>query len=164
MIVVIDTSVVLGLCFLHEEGLLPNFYEQVMAPSAVRREFERRATFDKAYQGLRFPPFIAVEDASSIPAELKEAIDLDEGEIAALALALEQKIQDVLIDERVARAMAIKLGLRVSGLMGILIRAKQDGLIADVKPLLLRLRDEAEFWLSEELIQQVLKTVGEKLE
>lgn len=161
MIVVIDTSVVLNLCFLREEGLLPNLYDQIVAPSAVRREFERLATFDNRFKGLAFPAFIKIADPATIPDELKNAIALDEGEISALALALEQKIRDVLIDERPAREAAAKLGLRVSGLLGVLIRARQNGLIDSVKPLLLRLQDEAEFWLGQELIDQVLRAVGE---
>lgn len=119
MIVVIDTSVVLHLCFLHEEGLLTKFYEQIVAPSAVQREFERLATFDKRFKGLAFPAFIEIVDPTAIPDQLKSAITLDEGEIAALAVAVERKIRDVLIDERPARQMAKQLGLRVSGLLGI---------------------------------------------
>jgi len=161
VIVVIDTSVVLNLCFLHEESLLANLYDQIVAPSAVRREFERLATFDKRFKGLAFPSFIRIEDPSAIPEELKSAIALDEGEIAALALALERKINDVLIDERPAREAAVRLGLRVSGLLGVLIRARRSGLIGSVKPLLLRLQNEAEFWLGEKLIGQVVQAVGE---
>lgn len=161
MIVVIDTSVVLHLCFLHQEGLLSAIYDQIVAPSAVRREFERLATFDERFKGLAFPAFIKIEDPAGIPDELKNAIALDEGEIAALALALEQKIMDVLIDEIPARKMAAELGLRVSGLLGVLIRAKRDGLIESVKPSLQRLQEEARFWLGEELINQVLQEVGE---
>lgn len=67
MIVVIDTSVVLILCFIHEEGLLANLYDQIVAPSAVRREFERLATFDHRFKGLAFPSFIKIEDPSTIP-------------------------------------------------------------------------------------------------
>ena len=124
----------MNLCFLHEEGLLPNLYDQIVAPSAVRREFERLATFDNRFKGLAFPAFIKIADPATIPDELKNAIALDEGEIAALAL--EQKIRDVLIDERPAREAAAKLGLRVSGLLGVLIRARQNGLVDSVKPLL----------------------------
>lgn len=161
MIVVIDTSVVLNLCFLHQEGLLADLYDQIVAPSAVRREFERLSMFDKRFKGLAFPSFIKILDPSFIPEELKNSISLDEGEIAALALALEQKIHDVLIDERPAREAAARLGLRVFGLLGVLIRAKQNGLIGLVKPMLLRLQNEAEFWLGEELIEKVLQAVGE---
>ncbi|HEY4270389.1 MAG TPA: DUF3368 domain-containing protein [Candidatus Udaeobacter sp.] len=161
MIVVIDTSVVLNLCYLHQEGLLTSLYHQLIAPSAVRREFERLATFDERFKGLAFPEFIEVQDASTIPNELKNAISLDEGEIAALALAVERKIRDVLIDELPARHMAEQLGLRVSGLLGVLIRAKQAGFLESVKPLLDALQEGAHFWIAPELIEQVLEAAGE---
>jgi hypothetical protein len=161
VIVVIDTSVVLNLCFLHQEGLLTTLYDKLIAPSAVRREFERLSTFDQRFKGLAFPSFIEIIDPAAIPDQLKNAISLDEGEIAALALALEREISDVLIDERPARAIAKQLGLRVSGLLGVLIRAKKGGLITSVEPLLVRLQQEANFWIGPELMEQVLQAVGE---
>lgn len=161
MTVVIDTSVVLNLCFLHQEGLLTALHEKLIAPSAVRREFERLATFDDRFKGLTFPAFIEVQDPRDIPDQLQNAISLDEGEIAALALALERKVQNVLIDELPARQIAEQLGLRVSGLLGVLIRAKQRGLITSVKPLLDRLQQEGKFWIGGELMEQVLQAVGE---
>lgn len=161
MIVVIDTSVVLNLCFLHQEGLLTGLFDGLLAPSAVRDEFERLARTDKRFQGLSFPSFISVEDPITIPARLREAENLDAGEIAALALALERHIRDVLIDEAAARRVAEELGLRVSGLLAVIVRAKKRNLLRTVGPLLDRLENEAHFWIGPELRQQVLSAAGE---
>ena len=124
MIVVTDTSVVLNLCWLREERLLSAIYEQVLAPEAVRFEFERKAASDPRFSGLHFPSFILVVAPAFIPPVLAANPDLDPGETAALALALERGIADVLIDEIYGRAIAHSLGLRVSGLLGVLIEAR----------------------------------------
>jgi predicted nucleic acid-binding protein len=86
---------------------------------------------------------------------------LDPGEIAALALALDRNILDVLIDEKAARAAAIALGLRVSGLLGVLIEGKRRGLIKSIGPLLHRLSNDAKFWIDPRLRQRILRIVGE---
>jgi predicted nucleic acid-binding protein len=77
VIVVIDTSVVLNLCFLHQEGLLSALFDGLLAPSAVRDEFERLARVDARFRGLSFPSFIIVEDPIVIPARLRDAEELD---------------------------------------------------------------------------------------
>jgi len=86
---------------------------------------------------------------------------LDRGEAAALILALEQKADMVLIDERIGREVARELGLSVVGVLGILIQAKDRGLIAAVHPLLQRLRSELDFYLTPALIADILKRAGE---
>ena len=161
MIVVTDTSVVSNLCFLHQEELLSSLFDRVLAPSAVRHEFERLARTDSRFAGLCFPVFIDVEDPISIPDRLRNAENLDGGEIAALALALERNIRDVLIDETAARHLAQELGLRVSGLLAVIIRAKRRGIVKAVEPLLSRLENEANFWIGPELRERVLSAAGE---
>ena len=114
MIVITDTSVVLNLCWLRHGSLLSAIYEDVLAPGQVRLEFDRKTKTDPRFAGLLFPPFITLADPTAIPAFLTDNNDLDYGEIAAIALALERGIADVLIDEKAGRAAALALGLHVS--------------------------------------------------
>ena len=161
MIVVTDTSVVLNLCWLGRESLLPAIYQGVLAPGQVRLEFERKAAADPRFAGLSFPPFIALANPAAIPAVLSANSDLDSGEIAAIALALERGIADVLIDERIGRAAALALGLHVSGLLGVLIEGKQRQLVPALKPILDTLAANARFWIARRLRELVLRSVGE---
>lgn len=119
MTVVTDTSVVLNLCWLGLDSLLSHFFDRVLAPIEVRNEFDRLANSDSRFSGLSFPDAVEIATASEIPTSLARDRRLDRGEIAALALALERGIRDILIDERVGRAVAIELGLRPSGLLGL---------------------------------------------
>jgi uncharacterized protein len=89
-------------------------------------------------------------------------VDLHLGEAEAIALALETKADRLLIDERDGRAMARQLGLPVIGVLGILLRAKRLGQIAEMKPELLALRDQARFYVSRELEAEILKSAGEQ--
>ena len=161
MIVVTDTSVVLNLCWLGRESLLSAIYEGVLAPEQVRLEFERKAATDPRFTGLIFPPFITVAQPLVIPVALASNTALDPGEIAALALALERGIADVLIDESSGRAAALALGLHVSGLIGVLIEGKRRNLVPALRPLLDNLVTGARFWLADRLRERVLRSVGE---
>lgn len=161
MIVVTDTSVVLNLCWLHHEALLPAIYAEILAPSEVAREFARQAATEPRFAGLRFPRFIVVADPTFIPAVLAANRDLDPGETAALALALERGIADVLIDERAGRAAAIALGLKVAGLLAVLVESRQRGLIPELRPLLDALVSGARFWIGADLRKEALRRAGE---
>lgn len=67
----------------------------------------------------------------------------------------------LLIDERRGRAEANRLGLRITGLLGVLVEAKHRALIANVKPLMDSLAETAEFRMSSALYRQILEMVNE---
>jgi predicted nucleic acid-binding protein len=161
VIVVTDTSVVLNLAWLHHEHLLPSLFDTVLAPAAVVTEFDRLAKNEPRFQGLHFPAFIVIASPISIPPSLDSDENLDPGEIAALALALERGIRDVLIDEAAGRAAAVAHGLRPSGLLGLLVQAKKLALIPRVLPLLDRLRDGARFRVDDKLRSRIATLANE---
>lgn len=87
--------------------------------------------------------------------------ELDKGEAEAIALALELRADQVLIDERRGRRIAARLNLRYTGILGILVEAKNRGLISEVKPLLDALINQAVFWVAAPLYSSVLQIVDE---
>jgi len=85
---------------------------------------------------------------------------LDEGEAEAIALALEANASLLLLDDREARLQAKRLGLRVTGTLGILLRARKLGLIEGLREELNKLR-ETGFRISKSLEEEILKAAGE---
>jgi predicted nucleic acid-binding protein len=85
---------------------------------------------------------------------------LDQGEAEVIALGIEQGARLLLLDELIGRKVAESLGLRITGSVGILIRAKQLGEISAVKPLLSQMLDTG-FYLSRSFVEAVLRGVGE---
>ena len=79
----------------------------------------------------------------------------------AIALAIELKADRLLMDERLGRQVAQRFSLRVTGLLGVLVAAKQDKLIAELKPVLDDLMAQAKFWVHPELYRQILQDVNE---
>ena len=88
--------------------------------------------------------------------------ELDAGEAEAIALGLECGADLLLMDERMGREVAGRLGLRCVDLVGVLLVAKRAGLIPGIREALEALRDKAGFRLSETLCSQILSEAGEE--
>jgi len=102
--------------------------------------------------------WITVVEVETIAAD---AVSLDVGEASTLTLAIEHSGQSLLLmDEMIGRSYARALDLNVTGLVGVLLVAKREGLVPSVRPFLERLQ-ESNFRLSEELVRTIIKEAGE---
>lgn len=161
MIIVSDTSPINNLAAIHQLYLLNQLYGTVVIPEAVYRELTDPnfpVTGATEVQTLAWIQTRAVRDRTLVKALSNE---LDIGEAETIALAVEIQAEQVLIDERRGRLVASRLNLRYTGILGILVEAKSQGLIADVKPLLDALVNEAGFWVAEPLYTSILQLVNE---
>ena len=86
--------------------------------------------------------------------------DLDRGEAEAITLAQEQAADLIIIDEKLGRRYAHRLGLTSTGTVGVLLRAKREGLIKSLKPLVETLRASG-FYLADALVEEALRLAGE---
>jgi hypothetical protein len=161
VIVVSDTSPLNNLAAINQLHLLHQLYRTVLIPEAVYRELTD-PNFPIAgateVQTIEWIQTRAVSDRTLVEALSNE---LDIGEAEAIALAVESQAEQVLIDERRGRLVATRLNLRYTGILGILVEAKSQGLIAEVKPLLDALVNDAGFWVAEPLYNSVLQLVNE---
>jgi uncharacterized protein len=131
---------------------LRDFYGSMVVPEAVAAEL------DANVPDVRALPWIAVCTA---PAE--DAVfpgDIHRGEAEVLALARRSSDALVIIDGGPARSHARELGLRITGTLGVLLRAKREGLIPAVAPLLQRLGEEG-FRIAPATLSEVLRLAGE---
>lgn len=160
MIVVSDTSPLRALAHLQSVELLKPLYGEVLVPPAVESELSHppgNAT------GLDLGAYEFIQVEAPLDGTLIEQFrqTLDPGESEALALALERKAAVVLIDEADGRQAATESGLSVVGTLGILLRAKENALIPEIRSLLDNLEEELGFFVSGELRAEVLKIAGE---
>lgn len=163
MTVISDTSAITNLAAIHNLQLLLQLYSQVMIPEAVYREL---ADIDPPVPGtleVQRASWLEVREIVNreVVERLQDEVRLDSGESEAIALALELNADLLLIDERRGRAKADRLGVRITGLLGILVEAKQKNLIVAVKPLIDELIAKSEFRVSSALYSQILNVVDE---
>jgi uncharacterized protein len=161
LIVVSDTSPVLNLTRIGRLDLLPSLYHQVHIPSAVLEELTASKADLPPRIDFASEPWLIVASANDQKhvQELRESLGL--GEAEAIVLAIEHRADLLLVDERRARRTATAAGIRVTGLPGVVARAKQAGLIDLAKPVLDELIETARFWVGADLYAEVLAELGE---
>lgn len=163
MIVISDTSTITNLAAIQYIRLLPQLYERITIPEAVYRELSEIEPPVPGTLEAQAAPWIEVRQVLNRTTikRLQVEMRLDLGESEAIALALALNADLLLIDERRGRAEADRLGIRITGLLGVLVEAKQKNLIFTVKPLMDALIATSAFRVSSALYSQILNTVDE---
>ena len=87
--------------------------------------------------------------------------ELHKGESETIALAVELHADLVFLDESDARRVAKVYGLKMSGVVGILIRAKLAGKVTSLQNELDNLRLDGGFWIGNDVYDRALDEVGE---
>jgi hypothetical protein len=161
VIVVSNTSSLTNLAAIGQLGLLRQLYQRVMIPAAVERELSALGAGQPGWVDLAALDWVETQTVNNQLLVQALRVELDEREAEAVALAVEVAAGLLLLDERIARAVAARFGLKYIGLRGALLEAKQQQLIPAVKPLLDDLIQRAGFWISEPLYRRVLQAAGE---
>jgi predicted nucleic acid-binding protein len=158
-LVVSDTSPIRVLSHLSSLHLLGEFFDEVLVPPGVARELETPESH-AASVSLAQIPKCRVQAPNDVVAIQKLEIELQAAEAEAIVLAQELGAE-LLIDERAGRLVADRLGIAHLGVIGLLVRAKQKGIVTNVVPLVLRAREEMNFFVSDAVVDQVRRLVGE---
>ena len=163
MLVVSNTSPIMNLASIGELDLLRQQFGEVVVPAAVIDELKLDSDYTgtseiRAAMTTGWLRQVNLDDDKLARALRRE---LDDGEAEAIALALQLKIETILMDERDGRSIAKSMGLNPIGVIGILIRAKQNGSIKSVKDMLNKLKNEAGFYITDILYHNILSEIGE---
>lgn len=160
VVVVSDTSPIRALAHLSRTELLRDLYGTVLIPPGVADELNQPSTGGPVVN-VDTIPYLQVREPGDRNAVNRFLQSLDLGESEALALAEELDASILLMDEAAGRAVGQQLRFLVVGTCGVLLRAKQRGLIAELKPLLDDLINNLGFFVSRRLRSQVLAAAGE---
>jgi predicted nucleic acid-binding protein len=157
--IVADASPLIGLARINHLDLLNNLFDEVILHTIVAEECTLNLSkpgakvIDKAIQDKLLKVRTVKTDHS-----LANSL-LDAGEIAAISLAKELQCA-ILIDDKQGRLTAKNNELKVIGLVGVLLLAKQRNLIPKVAPLLTDLI-MMDYFIEKSLINEILKIAGE---
>lgn len=148
-IVIADASTVIGLLRIDSLFLLGNLYQSIEITSIVNNEISSE-----------LPDWISINDSYNESVFKTLVPSLDKGEASSIALALEYKDVLLIIDEKKGRRQAKEMGIRITGLVGIIIQTKKKGHINSGKEKLDALIEEG-FHLSEKVYSLALSKMGE---
>jgi uncharacterized protein len=159
MIVVSDTTAITNLLKIGEADLLRQLFGEIIIPSAVDQELKK---IKQHNHFILENKWILVEKPSNLLAVRLLRTTLGEGESEAIVLAKEKNADYLIIDELKGRAKAKEMGVKLIGLLGVLLEAKREGIISAIKPLLERLQKDASFFIHPELYTRILQIAAEQ--
>ena len=139
--------------------LLPELFSYVQVPEAVAMELHEGRRLNLHLPdptSLLWLTVRSVRDNTLMPL----VTNLGDGEKEVLALGLETPDSLLILDDRHARRYALALGLKISGTLGVILLAKERGILEAVKPALARL-EALGFRLGHKTRQSVLELAGE---
>jgi hypothetical protein len=161
MLTVSNTSPLLNLAIIDHLSLPEKQFQTVYIPEAVLAELRvnenlngsnhLKAALEKGW--LKVQP---VQNKAFIKLLRRE---LDQGESEAIALAIEKQADLILLDEKEGRRIARTLNLRITGILGIAIKAFQNGDLESMSEFIQKLRTQAHFHVSPSLEQQILAQI-----
>lgn len=159
MIIVADSSPIISLAIINHLDLLDKIFDNYFIPEEVYREVTED---DKPYSEL-LKSFLKnkVKKINNKIALSILTAEVDKGEAEAIVLALENSIENILIDDLKGRKTAQHHGLNTLGTAGLLLQAKRQGLIKTVKGYLdLLLKNDIR--ISKALYNKVLQIADER--
>ena len=157
MVIVSDTTTISNLFLINRLDILQQLYGHIILPTAVFLELEKLETMGVSIHKIKNADWIEVKSVRNPDIVLLLSEVLDSGEAVAIALARELKADLLIIDELKGRNYAKKMNIAIIGLVGILLQAKEETLIPNVKDILDELRDTAGFWLNQNLYQKAIE-------
>ena len=147
--IISDTSCLIVLTNIGELDLLRKVYGTIVTTVDIAIEF-----------GEPLPDWIIIEKVADKYRQQLLEMQIDKGESSAIALALEASDSTVILDDYRARKIAEQLGVNYTGTIGVIIKAKINGAIPSIKPILAKIK-ETDFRLSADIERQALLAAGE---
>lgn len=157
MLVIADTSALIALAACDSLQLLDQLFQDVRVPLAVFREcvVPGKSSSERLKDYLR---------EKVIDVDLQDFViavaGLGRGELEAMALYKRLHAEFLLIDDHRARQVAHLNGIEVVGTLGVLLRAKESGLVAEVRPLIVTIQASGVHY-GGKVLSEVLRLAGE---
>lgn len=157
--IVINTGPILALTAAGHLDLLRTLFGQVSVPAEVGHEIAAGGPGQFACAEFAAANWL---DRRTVPTVIPPHLlaTLDKGEAAVIALARFEAISTVCIDEVVGRRIARLHGLTVTGSLGILLKARQQGLPVKLRDSVGRMRQHG-IWIGPALEAEVFRLAGE---
>ena len=148
-IIISDKSCLIILNKIGELELLQKVYGQIITTPEIATEY-----------GESLPGWIKIMAVTDKFRQQILEMQIDKGESSAIALALEMPNSTIILDDYKARKIAEQLGITYTGTIGVIIKAKLNGIIPSIIPVLKKIK-LTDFRLSPDIEKQALKEANE---
>lgn len=162
MKIVSNTGPIIGLAKINRLSILKDLAGEILIPPMVQRELLGKTGDEANLIDEALSSFIHVSPLPPLDPSVKRIIaDLDAGEGHAIGLASAFTGNVLLLlDDRAGRTAAERLNIPTTGLIGLLLLAKERGIITKVTELISELREQG-YWLSDRVVEIARQLAGE---
>lgn len=159
-LIVSDASPLIHLSAVNRLHLVPDLVGTVIIPPAVFDEITVQGMGKPGAREVLEAAWVKVVTCKDAHLLARFKAELDAGEAEALTLAIELKADVVLMDERLGRSVASRERITTIGLLGLLVEAKDYGLIQHVTPEMDALRHSG-FYIANSIYNQIKSRCNE---
>ena len=154
--VVVNTTPLIALANVGKLELLRDLYGEILVPDAVLSEIKS----EPAKSVVKSSSWIKTVSVSYSGENGLFRAKLHAGEVEVMLLAKEQNADFVIMDDNPAKKTARFMGLKVTGTLGVILKAKKEGLIERVEPVMDAIISDG-FYIDSGLRQMVLEEADE---
>jgi len=155
-IAVVDSSPLINLVHLELAEKVQFYFDTIYVPRMVQREVNRKSRFRYRLNKL-YSKGVFKRCAAGDPVSVNLLLDsLDEGEAEALVQASEKGATVFIGDEKAARAMSQKRGIRPIGTARLLARLHLEGFAADTATLMVKLKQDLGCYIAERIVDDAI--------
>jgi uncharacterized protein len=169
-IYVSDSTSIIVLSKIGKLHILQRLFHEIHVPRAVYAELMEATPgkIDPSHRdgtaAIKSAHWIKVRDVVDRALVQRCLATLDPGESESIALAKQLNAELLIIDERKGRKLAEELNIKIIGTLGVVVKAKQNGILSEVKSTIQQmtsLQNPGGFYVSADVIAQILKLAGE---
>lgn len=160
--VIVNTTPLIALCHVGQIDLLKKMYGTISIPEAVYRELSAKKESICKKQVDASLDWIHVYKIENQMAKAMFKTQLHDGEVEVMILAKEKNADVVIMDDANAKKYAKYLKLPVTGTLGVLIKAKRQGYVSELKPIIQEMINK-NIYISEKLMKLCLEQVNEEM-
>jgi len=160
MVVIFNSSPLINLSKLGKLGIIEKLFENVIVPRAVYNEIivngsgkDWQSDLENLFK-LKIINIVDVKDMNLVKAL---RLEIDYGESEVIALALETNADLIILDEVDARKVAEMYDLKKNGFIGLLIKAKNKGIIEENLKDMIDESIKKGFWINKKLYNKIIK-------
>lgn len=158
MPVVSNTSPILNLAIIGKLDLLQRQFGEIFIPKTVLKECRLNDNLPgtKDISDALKKGWLIVKEIQNLSQVLLLERELDKGEAEAIVLAIELDANIILLDERDARRYCESVGLDMTGVIGVLLKAYLNGQLKSIEKTLIDLKDKAGFYVNDDLFKCII--------
>ena len=149
-LVIADSSCLILLAKIGELEILRSTYKQILITKEIAGEF-----------GSVLPDWIEIKEVQNKTLQALFEDTLDLGEASALTLAFEMQDCTVILDDLKARKTAAKLNIKVTGTIGVIVKARKENKIPSAKSVFEKIL-ATDFRISDRILTEAIKEAGEQ--